>query len=525
MQRLTAVAFGAALGAIALAGSAMAQDRQVTIGYGAAVTALDPHFHNVGTNTTIGSHFFDTLIQQDELQRLYPGLALSWRTVDDQTWELKLRPGVKFHDGSDFDAKDVVATFKRAPNVPNSPSSFGIYTRPVREVRAIDPLTVHMITNGPYPLLPSDISNILIISDAFETASTDDFNSGKAVVGTGPYKFVAYAPGERIVMERNPTYWEGAEPWSRVTFRIMTTNASRVAALLAGDIDMVDRVPTADIAQLTRNQNIRVVSAPSNRLIYLHMDHVKDQTPFITDKAGQPLASNPLKDVRVRRAISKAINRPAIAERVMEGQAIPAGQLLPEGFFGTTPNLKPEALDVDGARRLLAEAGYPNGFRMTIHGPNDRYINDGQIIQAIAQMLTRIGIEAQVDAIPWATYATRASRQEFSLFLVGWGAATGETSSPLRSLLATVDAASGMGASNRGRYSNPEMDRLLAQALRTVDDKAREALLQRASEVAVNDLGVIPIHYEVSTWATKRGFTFKGRADQYTLATHLRPAN
>jgi peptide/nickel transport system substrate-binding protein len=288
---------------------------------------------------------------------------------------------------------------------------------------------------------------------------------------------------------------------------------------------MVDRVPTADIAQLTRNQNIRVVSAPSNRLIYLHMDHVKDQTPFITDKAGQPLAKNPLKDVRVRRAISKAINRPAIAERVMEGQAIPAGQLLPEGFFGTTPNLKPEALDLEGARRLLTEAGYPSGFRMTIHGPNDRYINDGQIIQAIAQMLTRIGIEAQVDAIPWATYATRASRQEFSLFLVGWGAATGETSSPLRSLLAKVDAPNGMGASNRGRYSNPETDRLLAEALRTVDDKAREALLQKASEVAVNDLGVIPIHYEVSTWASKRGFTFKGRADQYTLATHLRPAN
>jgi peptide/nickel transport system substrate-binding protein len=140
-------------------------------------------------------------------------------------------------------------------------------------------------------------------------------------------------------------------------------------------------------------------------------------------------------------------------------------------------------------------------------------------------MLTRIGIETQVDAIPWATYATRASRQEFSLFLVGWGAATGETSSPLRSLLATVEATSGMGASNRGRYSNPEMDRILADALKTVDDKAREALLQKAAEVAVGDLGVIPLHYEVSTWATRRGFTYKGRADQYTLASHLRPAN
>jgi peptide/nickel transport system substrate-binding protein len=523
MNRLAAYALGLALAGAA--GAVSAQDRQVTIGFGAAVTALDPHFHNVGTNTMIGSHFFDTLIQQDEMQRLLPALAVSWKPINDNTWELKLRPDVKFHDGSAFDAKDVIATFKRAPNVPNSPSSFGIYTRPVREVREIDPLTIHMITDGPYPLLPSDISNILIISDAFETASTDDFNSGKAVVGTGPFRFGSYTPGERIVMERNPAYWEGAEPWSRVTFRIMTNNASRVAALLAGDVDMIERVPTADIGQLSRNQNIRIVSAPSNRLIYLHMDHVKDPTPFITDKAGQPIAKNPLKDVRVRRAISKAINRPAIAERVMEGQAIPAGQLLPDGFFGTTPTLKPEALDVDGARRLLAEAGFPNGFRLTIHGPNDRYINDAQVIQAVAQMLTRIGIETQVDAIPWATYATRASRQEFSLFLVGWGAATGETSSPLRSLLATVDAAAGMGASNRGRYSNPEMDRILADALKTVDDKAREALLQKAAEVAVGDLGIIPLHYEVSTWATRRGFTYKGRADQYTLASHLRPAN
>src|SRR3546814_900412 len=188
---------------------------------------------------------------------------------------------------------------------------------------------------------------------------------------------------------------------------------------------------------------------------------------------------NPLKDVRVRRAISKAINRPAIVDRIMEGAAIPAGQLLPEGFFGVHPNLPPEKYDPEGAKKLLKEAGYPDGFAMTIHGPNDRYINDAKIAEAVAQMLTRIGIPTKVDTMPKSVYFKRASALEFSFILVGWGSGTGEASSPLKLLLATYNKEKGMGASNRGRYSNPEFDKVLEQALATVDDEKREALLQK----------------------------------------------
>jgi peptide/nickel transport system substrate-binding protein len=257
-------------------------------------------------------------------------------------------------------------------------------------------------------------------------------------------------------------------------------------------------------------------------VIYLHIDRWRDPTPYATDKAGQPLAKNPLNDLRVRQALSKSVNRPLLVERVMEGQGIPASQYLPDGFFGVSPNLKVEKPDLDGAKKLLAEAGYPQGFKLTVHGPSDRYINDAKVLQAVAQMFSRIGIDTSVETMPWATYAGRASKPEFSLFLVGWGSDTGETSSPLRSMLATYDREKGMGTGNRGRYSNPKVDALLEQALATVDDKAREKLLQQACEVAVHDLGIIPLHYEVSTWATRKGYAYTGGANQHTRAMNLK---
>jgi peptide/nickel transport system substrate-binding protein len=227
----------------------------------------------------------------------------------------------------------------------------------------------------------------------------------------------------------------------------------------------------------------------------------------VTGKDGKEI-KNPFKDVRVRRAISMAINRQAIVDRVMEGVAIPAGQLLPKGFFGVSPKIQVPTYNPQGAKKLLAEAGYPDGFKLTIHGPNDRYINDAQIVQAVAQMLSRIGIEAAVDTMPRSTFFGRASKLEFSLLLVGWGSGTGEASSPLKSLLATYNKETGMGPSNRGRYSNKEFDETLAKALVTVDDAAREKLLQKATEIAMADVGLIPLHYEVSTWATRKGLTY-----------------
>jgi len=505
-------------------GAAEARAQDLTIALGASVTALDPHFHALQTNNNIAAHVFNQLIEQDENQRLSPGLALSWTPKDESTWVIKLRPGVKFHDGSDFSADDVLATIKRVAWVPNSPSPFTIYTKAIKAVNVVDPLTIEIKTDGPYPLLPNDLSSFYIVSKKAVEAPTEDFNRLTAAIGTGPFKFTDYARGERIVVERNDAYWGAKPEWKKVTFRLITNPAARVAALLSGDVQMIEAVPTSDIDGLKKNANVTVTQAPSNRVIYFHMDHQRDATPFVTDKAGKPLAKNPLKDLRVRQALSMAISRDGIVERVMEGNAIPASQLLADSFFGTSPNLKPAKYDPDGAKKLLADAGYPSGFTITIHGPNDRYINDGRIIQTVAQMWSRIGLDAKVEAMPWATFAGKASNQEYSMFLVGWGSSTGETSGSLRALVATYDKDTGMGSANRGRYSNPEMDKVLAEALKTVDDTKRAALLAKASELSMNDVGIIPLHYEVSTWALKKGLTYVGRADQQTMAASVKTA-
>jgi peptide/nickel transport system substrate-binding protein len=456
-----------------------------------------------------------------------PGLAESWKPLDDTTWEFKLRKGVKFHDGSDFTADDVIATFKRVPNVPNSPSSLAIYTRPIKEAIAVDKYTLRLKTDKPYPLLPNDLSGIQILpKKVAETAKTEDFNSGKAMIGTGPYKWVEYVSGDRVVMTANEKYWGAKPAFAKVRYRMIANSAARVAALLAGDVQMIEGVPTADIERLKKDPRLTVTSAVSNRLIYLHMDSGREKnSPFVTDAAGKPLEANPFRDPRVRKAVSKMIDRDAIVSRIMEGQAQSAGQLLPDFFFGTSKRLKPEKYDPEGAKKLLAEAGYPNGFGVTLHTPNNRYINDERVAQAVAQFLTRGGIPTKVDAMPSAVFFSRGTKLEFSLLLAGWGAETGETSSPLRSLLATYDAAAGMGTANRGRFSDAGVDALLGTAIGTIDDTKRGFMLAAAAEKAVGDLtGLVPLHYEVSTWAMRKNLAYKARADQYTFAFEVMPA-
>ena len=515
MKRIVTLAAAAALFA-----GASASAQTVKVGLFSEPSAMDPHYHNLGPNNAFSSNVYESLILQDESQKLTPGLAVSWKPVNDTTWEFKLRKGVKFHDGSDFNADDVIFTFERAPNVANSPSTFGTYLKG-KSFKKIDDYTVHAITEKPYPLMPVDLSQVWIISsDVGADVTTAQFNSGKAAIGTGQYKFIEWKPGDTILIERNDGYWGDKAAFERVEVKPIKSNPSRVAALLAGDVDFIDNVPTADIERLKTESDIVLASGISNRVIYLHMDRFRDDSPYITGTNGK----NPLFDLRVRKAISKAINREAIVARVMEGVAIPAGQLLPPGFFGTSENLKAEPYDPDGAKKLLAEAGYPDGFGLTIHGPNDRYINDAKIAQAIGQMLTRIGIKMKVETMPKSVFFSSASRggpnktPKYSFILVGWGSGTGEASSPLKSLVHSKDAANGFGASNRGRYSNPEADKLIEEALATVDDTKREALLAKATEIAINDLAIIPLHYQVNTWATRKeaGLKYLPRTDERT---------
>ena len=526
-RRLLATSLLAILAALPGGRPAQAQPAPtLRIAVEAEITSTDPHYHNLAPNKAIAAHFFDALILQDEQQRLLPGLAVSWRAVDELTWEFKLREGVTWHDGSPFSAEDVAFTIARAPTVPNSPSSFGLYIRQIAETTVVDSHTIRFRTQTVFPLMPVYLSTFGIVSRRHgEGAATADYNSGKAMIGTGPFRFGSWTQGDRIVMERNPTYWGGASPWASVTTRFMRSPASRVAALLSGDVDIIDALPTGDIGRVERDPRTQVSRALSNRNMYVFVDHLERSSPFVTDRQGRPLPQNPFRDLRVRQAVNVAVNRDAIVSRVMDGAAEATGQLMPRDWFGWTPSLPPPAYDPARARTLLAEAGFPNGFNLTIHCSNNRYVNDERICQALGQMLTRVGIQTTVQALPFATWIAGASRQDYSMIFGGWGIDTAEASSPLGSLLATYDRATGQGASNRSRYSNPEVDRLVAEGLATLDDERRRQIFIRATEVAMRDVGLVPMHHQVNLWGVRRGLEHAARSDEWTLAMGVRPAN
>ncbi|MBR0645785.1 ABC transporter substrate-binding protein [Plastoroseomonas hellenica] len=525
MRTTTRRALVTALALLPLAAPAGAQN--LTIGIGGSVTSLDPHFYNASPNNSLSMHLFDRLVERDARAQPYPGLATEWRAIEPTVWEFKLRPGVKWHDGRDFTADDVAFTIERTPNVPNSPGGFGGFVRAIRRVEIVDPLTIRFHTAAPHPLLPTELASVAIISrHAAGNATTEDYNAGRAAVGTGPYRLVSYANGDRTELARNDAYWGQRQPWARVSYRIMANDGARSAALLAGDVDVIDQVPSTDLERLGRDQRVVLSRIQGLRVIYLQADFSRSaNVPFVTDNAGQPLARNPFQDVRVRRALSTAINRQALAERVMEGTAAPTGQWLPEGTFGYNPEVAPPRFDPEGARRLLAEAGFPQGFRMTLHSPNDRYPNDAKTAQAVAQMWTRIGVQTQVDALPWASFAQRSSRQEFAMRLLGWGSVTGEASYMLVNVLGTFDREARTGASNMGRYSNPQLDALTARAASTLDDGQRAALLREGVQMAMDDVGLIPLFQLVNIWAHRRTIAFDSRMDERTLAMSARPAN
>jgi len=515
-RAVAALAAGLAIGAHA---------QEIRIGMGADVTSMDPHFVNLFPNNNIAEHIFDKLITLDADSRLIPGLAESWKTVNPTTWEFRLRQGVKFHDGSDLTAEDVAFSIDRVGRIPDSPGPFTTYTKAIRQVQIVDPLVIRFVTATPAPQLPNDLSTIYIVSKKTATgATTADFNSGKAMNGTGPFKFVSFKRGDRVELGRNDAYWGPKPAWQKVTFRIIPSDPTRVAALLSGDVDAIENIPTPDFAKIRVNPAFQTSTKTSHRIIFFHVDQFRDASPFVFDKSGRPLDRNPLKDLRVRQAISKAIDRNAIRDRVMEGLALPSANLVPAPMFGHNPALKPDTYDLDAAKKLLAEAGYPNGFALTIHGPNNRYVNDDQIVQAVAQMLTRAGIQTRVETMPMSVYLARARKLEFSFALLGWGASTAEASSPLRAHLVTYLPEKGWGEFAWGRYANQKANNLLESALATIDDRSREKQIQEAVGIAMTELGIIPIHHQINTWATRKGIAYAPRIDEYTLAFLFRPA-
>jgi peptide/nickel transport system substrate-binding protein len=505
-----------------LIGRAAAQT--LNIAASAPVTSIDPHYHTLSPNESLDSQIYERLVDRDVGGHMVPGLAESWQLRDDRTWEFHLRD-VSFHDGTKFTAEDVAYTLARVPRVKNSPASFAVYTRAVTSTEIVDSHTILLRTDGPYPLLPSDMSQVFIIPHTLgPDPATEDFNSGKNAIGTGPFRFVTYRPGDRIEMERFDGYWGPKPHWQHVNDRIISNDAARTASLLAGDVDIIEFVPPTDLPKLRNDPRVTLAEIVSNRAIYLWLDHSHNgPAPFVSGANGEALEANPLKDRRVRLAMSLAINRPAIVERVMEGAAVPTGQYLSPGSYSYVADLPAPAFDPARAKALLAEAGLPNGFRISLFGPNDRYVNDAKIIQAVGQMWQRIGVQTTVEALPWNTYVARAGKQEFPAFLLGWGSSTAEGTNPLRAQIATWNPDRGMGTANRGRYANPAIDGLIDQALATMDDGAREKLIQQAMREAMSDVPVIMLHLQKNIWATRKGLTYEPRVDEETRATAVHP--
>ena len=507
--------------ACCLAATAMAQDFKLAMS--SPPTSMDPHFQNITTNANVIEHMFEPLVMRSPDGKLAPALAESWTNVSALVWDFKIRRGAKFSDGSPVSVDDVIYSLDRPANIKNSPASFTQYTRSIASKRAIDAQTVRLTTSVPTPLLPDDLISIIIVSKkATEGMASDEFAGGKGMVGSGPYKFVRYLRDDRIEMARNEHYnGPHKTPWATTTIRFIANPSTRLAALLAGDVQAIENVPTPDLERVRKDPNLSLITATSQRMVFLFADW-RDKSPFVTDKSGAVLEKNPLKDLRVRRALSMAINRDAIRERVMEGLSESTENLIVPGAPGHVPSMVPVKYDPDGAKRLLAEAGYPNGFGLTVHGPNNRLINDEKIAQTVAQMFTRIGVDSKVETMPMAVYAPRGAKFEFSVALIAWGGSV-DLSSPMRALLACTDPAKGLGVVNWAKYCNPKVDELLFQA-DNMDPLVRDRILREAASLLSRDVALIPLHFQVSAWAVKKGLTYQGRGDERTYAFHFKPS-
>jgi peptide/nickel transport system substrate-binding protein len=351
-----------------------------------------------------------------------------------------------------------------------------------------------------------------------EKSQTENYNSGAAMVGSGPYKYVSYTPGDRVVMERNNDYWGQKQLWEKVNYRYINNAAARTAALLSGDVDVIDKVSVSDLAKLKQSPNVKVFPYNGLRVLLLQPTFHEGPSQYITDNAGKQLDKNPLLDARVRKALSLAINRKALVDRILQGAATEANQWMPADTFGYNPDIKNIPNDVNQAKKLLADAGFPQGFKLTIHVPNDRYPQAPETMQAVAQFWTRIGVKTQVEVLPWASYSARANKNEFAVSVLAWGNGTGEASYALVNVLATVDSKKGLGASNWNHYSNPAIDKALADSTAEFDAAKREAILRNAAKIVSDDAGIIPLYHYQNIWAAKKGLKVTPASSDRTTA-------
>ncbi|MEO5701778.1 MAG: ABC transporter substrate-binding protein [Casimicrobiaceae bacterium] len=508
-----------------LVASAFAQT--LTIGVRGGPDSIDPHFTATGTHAEALKHIYDTLVWSGDGLELEPRLAESWKAVNDTTWEFKLRKGVKFHDGSDFTAQDVKFSIERIPVVAG-PNPTTIYVRRVKDVKIIDPHTVQVITDGAAPTLPNDFIRLFIVSGKAAAGLTKEsaneaFNSGKAAIGTGPYKYVSWQPKGDLVLDRFDAYWGPKEPWARHVRKEIPNDAARVAQLKAGQLDLITRVPATDVATLKRDPKITVTTIDTVYVFNIEMD-MRDKALNTTAKDGSPLAKNPFLDLRVRQAIDLAIDRKALAEVAMEGLGKASSQMVTPSIFGFNKSLPERKYDPAAAKKLLADAGYPNGFKTQFSFTQDRLPGDKVVGTSIAQMLAAIGIDATPNAQPAAVFFPARTRGDYSMSMSGWGTLTGEAHYTLSSLAHSNDKDKKMGAFNVLNYNNAEMDKLLQAAAIEMDLAKRRKYLEDANALVDKDKQRLPIVAVGSAWAMQKDkVTIKPRVDEDTLAMNIKP--
>lgn len=488
------------------------------VAFDAEWTALDPHFHSFPYNLSVAYHLFDALTAHDPSQKAVPRLARAWRPLGTEGWEFSLRDDATFQDGTQVTAADVVASVARIRAIRNSPGPLTTVIRPVAEAVAKDARTVAFMTSVATPALPDLLTAVFIVPARLADATQEDFATGRAQLGSGPFRFVSYVRGDRLVLEPNPAHRGERPAWARTELRIITNTGAREAALMAGDVDFIVNPSTTSVERLAKDPDFRVHKAISTRITYLQVHQGETPKPDMGGTGGR----NPLADARVRRAISLAIPRQAICERILDGLAVPASQIIGPGQSGHDPTLTVEPPDPDQARRLLAEAGWGQGFDVRLSTPSDRNMNGKRVAEAIAAALTRIGIRVAVNAVPLNVWLAEWRRGEYSMVLHGAGPGP-VTWTLLPQLVGTRDMAAGFGPSNESRYSNPALDAVMRAALAEIDTAKREALLHRAAHTVREETAIVPLHHEAAIWASRKGLAFAARSDTLTYATDIRP--
>ncbi|MDF2809030.1 MAG: Peptide transporter, periplasmic peptide-binding protein [Microvirga sp.] len=478
---------------------------------------LDPHAINNTFVLSILGNVYEPLIRRGGDLSLEPALAPAWKQTDPATWRFTLRRGVKFQDGSDFNADDVVFSFERARagGVKNMLTTIESLTK-------VDDYTIDIKTKGPDPILPQELTGWYIMDGAWaeknnaaRPGSADNKTetyASRNTNGTGPFKVVERDPSVKTVFEKNASWWDKpVHNLDKVTFFVIPNAATRVAALVSGEVDLIDGLPPQDAERIKAAEGLKVASSPDLRVIYLQPDMARDELQY-SDIKGK----NPFKDVRVRRAMQMAVDVVAIQQKVMRGFSVPTGTLIAKEVNGYDPEagsvVKP---DVAKAKALLAEAGYPNGFTVTLDCTNDRFMNDEAICIGVSGSLGRIGIKVEPRAQTVGKWAQQINPPGYntSFALVGYSPATYDAHNFLHTIAGTRNADAGRGVFNVGGYSNPKVDELIAQIQVETDNAKRLAAIKEAFALIKSDAGYIPVHQQMIIWGVKKNIDAVQPAD------------